>query len=74
MDNVKYDLDVTMSYANPGYHVPEIDLNNIKVKERHHVKYHRLPIQNIPKVMIRFFAFEVVILLNYYPVKGGLSP
>ena len=36
-------------------------------------KYHRLPFQNIPKVMTRYLDFEVVRKLNYFPVKGGLS-
>ena len=32
MDNVKDDLDVTMNYANPGDHIPEIERNNRTVK------------------------------------------
>ena len=74
MDKVKDDLYVTMNQANPGDHVPEIDRNNRKIKEIYQEQYHRLPFQNIPKVMIRYLDFEVVIKLNYFPVKGNLSP
>ena len=74
VDKVKNDLDVTINYANPGYHAPEIDKNNRTVKERYSAQYHRLPFQNIPKVMIRCLALEVVRKLDYFPVIGGLSP
>ena len=58
-----------MNYANQGVHVPEIT-----VKEIYHAQYCRLHFQNIPKVMIRSFAFELVRKLNYFPSKGGLLP
>ena len=74
MNKVKDELDVTMSYAIPGDHVTEIERYNIKDKEIYHAQYHRLPIQDIPKVMIRYLAFEMVIKLDYFTVKGGLSP
>ena len=63
-----------MNYTNPGDRVPDIERNNRKVKERYRTQYHRLPFQNIPKVMIRYLAFEVVRKLDYFPFKGGLSP
>ena len=34
MDKVKDDLDIIMNDTNPGDHVPEIERNNITVKER----------------------------------------
>ena len=46
-----------MNYSNPGYHFPGIELNNITVKEIYRSKYHRLPFQNIPKVVIRYLDF-----------------
>ena len=63
-----------MNYANPGDHVPEIEINSRTVKEIYLGKYHRLPFHNIPKVMIKYLSFEVVIKLNYFPVRGCLSP
>ena len=74
MDNVKGDLEVAMKYANSGDHVTEIERNNITFKERCHAQYHRLPFQNILKFIIWYLDFEVVITLNYFLVKGGLSP
>ena len=63
-----------MNHDNSGYHVYGIERNNRTVKERYHAQYRRLPFQNIPKVLIRYFAVEVVIKLNYFTVKGCLSP
>ena len=62
-----------MKKSNPRYHVPEIEQNNITVKERYRTQYHRLPIQNIPKFMVRYLAYQVVIKLIFFPVKGGSS-
>ena len=56
-DKVKDDIEFTMNYTNPGYHVPDIDRNNRTVNERYHAKYHRLPFWDIPKVMIRYLYF-----------------
>ena len=74
MYKVKEDLDANMNYSNPGESVPETKQNNRIVKERYRVQYHRPPFHNIPKVIIRYLDFEVVRELNYFPVKGGLSP
>ena len=30
--------------------------------------------KNITKVMVRYLAFEVVRKMNYFPIKGFLSP
>ena len=60
MDEVKDKLDVTIHYANPGNHVRKIYRNNRKNKEIYRAQYHRIPFQNIPKVMIKYLDFEVV--------------
>ena len=67
-------MGVTMNKSNPGYHVTEIDRNNRTVKEIIRAQYHRLPFQDIPKVMIIYLAFEVVRKLNDFPVKEFLLP
>ena len=67
-------MDATINCDNPVEHVPEIEKNNRAVKERYRAQYYRLPFQNIPKFMIKYLAFEVIIKSNYFPVKGGLSP
>ena len=74
MGKFKDDLDVTMNYANPEDLVPEIDRNKRTVKERYRAQYHKLTFQNIPKVMINYLSFEVVIKLGFFSVKVGLSP
>ena len=63
-----------MDYANPGYHAIEIERNTRNVKERYRTQYHRIPLQNVPKIMISYLAFGVVIKWNCFPVKVGLSP
>lgn len=68
MEKVKDNLNVDMNYANPGDHVPEIERNNGTVKERSRSLYYRLPFRNLPKLMIRYLAMEVVRRLNYFPV------
>ena len=74
MVKVKDKLEVAMNFFNPIDHVTDIEINNITAKERYHSQYHRLPFQNIPKVMIIYFSFEVVINFNFFPVKGYLYP
>jgi len=74
MDIVKDDLQVDMNYANPGSHVPEIERNNKTVKERFRAQYHQLPYHNIPKIMIKYLAMEVVRKLKFFQVKGGIPP
>ena len=64
MDNAKDNLDVTMTYTNPGDNVPEIYQNARKAKERYCAQYHRLNFQNIPKVVIRYLDFEVVKIIE----------
>ena len=67
-------LEVNTNYTNTEDNVTKIEKNNRTVEERHRTKYHRLPFQNIPKVMIRHLAFEVFRKLIYSPLKGGLPP
>jgi hypothetical protein len=43
------------------------------VKERVRSIHHSLPFQTIPKVILTHMVFYVVKLLNYFPVKGGVS-
>ena len=74
MDKVKDKLYVTMNDINLGDHVHEIERNKITVKERYLEQYHRLPFQNIPKVMIIYLYFELAIKLDYFPVKRCLAP
>ena len=47
---------------------------HISSKEKYLTQYHIIPFHNIPKVMIIYLAFELVIKLNYFPFKGVLSP
>ena len=73
MDEVKDNLDIEMNYANAFNHVPEAERNNRTIKERVRAAYHRLPYKKLPRVIIRYLAMVQTNLLNYFPVKGGIS-
>ena len=60
MNNFKDHMDVTMDCSDPGGRVPAIYRNKRTVKEICRSQYHRLPFQNIPKVMIIYLDFEAV--------------
>jgi len=73
MEKVKDELNIHMNYANAQDHVPEAERNNRTIKERIRAAYHRLPYKAIPKIMIRYLAYECTRKLNLFPVKGGVS-
>ena len=73
IDKVKDDLEIKMNSSNPGDHVPKRERKNIQSSKKIS-QYHRLTFDNITKVIIIYLSFEVFRKLNYFPVKGGLSP
>ena len=73
MDRVSDGMDVTMNYANPGDHVPEIERNNRLLKERIRIAYHRLPYSKLPRAMVETLAMVVAFQLNIFPAKNGIS-
>jgi hypothetical protein len=74
MERVSTEFDITMNYATAGEHVPEAERNNRTIQERIRATYHNLPYAMIPKVMLRYLAMICTQQLNYFPVKGGISP
>ncbi len=54
-------------------HEPFIEHRIRVVKERVQTIQHLLPFQTIPKVILTRMVFYAVKLLNYFPVKGGVS-
>ena len=54
-------------------HVPEIERQICVIKERVHVCRHMLPFTYIPKLMMMFMVINVVMWLNSFPPKGGVS-
>ena len=47
----KYGIEVNL--ANPNEHVPEAERNNRVIKERVRATYHRLPYNNLPKILVK---------------------
>ena len=62
-----------INLARSNKHVPEIELKIRVVKERCRADRHDLPFQRIPKSLTIHIVFQTVKLLNYFPMKGGIS-
>jgi hypothetical protein len=73
MDKVSDELDITMNYTNAQDHVPQAERNNRTIKERIRAALHHLPYKKLPKTMVKYLAMVQTMLLNLFPVKGGVS-
>ena len=54
-------------------HVPDIEWEIRVVKERCREARHVLQFQRIPKLLKIHIVFQTVKLLNFFPMKGGIS-
>ena len=54
-------------------HVPDIELQIRVIKEIIKVIWQILPFNNTPKLLKIYIVFTVVKMINYLPVKGGVS-
>jgi hypothetical protein len=54
-------------------HVPQIEHQTWVVKEQCRATRHSLPFHTIPKLMTIHIVLNVVKLLNFFPMKGGVS-
>ena len=59
--------------ASANEHVLEIEQKIRVVKERCRAARHGLPFQQIPKLLTIHIVFQTVKLLNFFPMKGGIS-
>jgi hypothetical protein len=62
-----------VNLASANEHVPEIERIMRVVKERCRAIRHSLPFERIPKLMTIHIVLNVVKLLNFFPIKGGVS-
>jgi hypothetical protein len=62
-----------LNLTSANEHEPFIERRIRVVKERVRSIRHSLPFQTIPKVILTHMVFYAVKLLNYFPVKGGVS-
>jgi hypothetical protein len=62
-----------VNLASSNEHVPEIERRIRVVKERCRATRHSLPFEWIPKLLTIHIVFHAVKLLNYFPMKGGVS-
>ena len=54
-------------------HVPKIEHHIRVVKEHCRATWHRLPFNRIPKLLTIHIVLNAVKLLNFFPMKGGIS-
>jgi hypothetical protein len=66
--------NLVFNFANPSEHVPEIERSIRVIKERVRAIYHRLPFHHLPRTMVKLLVSESAKKLNFFPVKGGISP
>jgi hypothetical protein len=62
-----------VNLASANKHVPEIERRIRVVKERCRSSRHNLPFQRIPKLLTIRIVFNSVRMLNFFPMKGGIS-
>ncbi len=62
-----------LNLTSANEHEPFIECRIRVVKERVRSIRHSLPLQTIPKTILTHMVFYAVKLLNYFPVKGGVS-
>ena len=62
-----------LNLTSTNEHEPYIERHIRVVKEWVRALRYSLPFQKIPKQMINYMIFYTVKLLNYFPVKGGVS-
>ncbi len=75
LGELMYDLPgaPTLNLTSANKHEPFIERRIRVIKERVRAVRHSLPFTNIPVRMLTHMTFFVVKMLNYFPVKGGVS-
>jgi hypothetical protein len=62
-----------INLASPNEHIPEIEWQIWVVKEWSWAAHHSLPFQCIPKLLMIHIVLNAVKMLNFFPMKGGIS-
>ena len=62
-----------MNLTSANEHVPDIEHLIRFVKETKIAARHIIPFNNIPKLLDIYIVFAFFRMLNYFPVKGGVS-
>ena len=70
---IEKDPPIRVNYASAQEHVPRAERNNRTIKERIRSTFHRLPYNNLPKIMVKYLVSESAKKLNFFPSKNGIS-
>ena len=74
MDTIRYDIGVHMNYTYVGEHGPVENRKNRMVKDSIRLIFHYLPLRMIPNLMVRKLTNITTKCLNWFPLKGVVSP
>jgi hypothetical protein len=70
---------ITMHYTAAQEHVPEAERNNRVIKEQFRAVYHRLPYTHLPRILVKYLAYESarkpnnIYKPNIFPARRGVS-
>ena len=64
------DLNIQMNYTKTDDHVPEAEHNNQDIVECIHATYHKLPYNDITKIMIKYLVVVCTNQLTLF-AEGG---
>jgi len=75
MDNysIKQDPPVHLNYAAAKAHVLCAEQNNHTLQESVVAKYHGLPYNDLPCILVKYPVTEAPRKLNFFPNKHGVS-
>jgi hypothetical protein len=71
--SAKQDPPIKVNYASAQEHVPRAKRNNRTIKERVRATYHRLPYEQLPRIMVKALLMESTKKLNFFPNWHGVS-
>ena len=66
-------VNINVQFSNPNNHVGEAECDKQTIKERCHIRYHRLPYNQLPKSLLMQLVYTVVAQLNYMSAQHGIS-
>ena len=67
------ELEISLNFANPNQHVPDIKCASRLLEERFRVHYYRMPFEVIPAAMVEHLTMSITDHITWFPAKGGVS-
>ena len=64
---------LSINHTSANETIPDIELLIRVVRERKISVRHSLPLNKTPKLLTIYIIFKFIRMINYFPVKGGIS-